>query len=129
MIQRILALAMLLTVFLMMSPATSLAWDPFGGGATNCNDPKQTKSAVCNSSKTDPIAGEFGILGKLTNLTAFIAGIAAIIMIIVSGINFMTSSGDAQKIASARSSLINAIIGLVVIVVARSLIIFVIAKL
>jgi hypothetical protein len=49
-------------------------------------------------------------------------------MIMVSGFRYITSGGDAQKISSAKNTLVGAIIGLVVIVLARVIITFVLSK-
>lgn len=114
----------------MAIPATSYAWDPFGPETVDCDSGgKQAKSAVCKDPGGDPLAGPDGLLIKLTNIVAYIAGIAAIIMIIISGINFMTASGDPAKVSSARSSLTNAIIGLVVIIMAKAIITYVVVRL
>lgn len=58
-------------------------------------------------------------------MVAIIAGISAVIMIILSGFRYVTSGGDTQKIASAKNTLIGAIVGLVIIVVARGIIVLV----
>jgi hypothetical protein len=58
-------------------------------------------------------------------VVAIIAGISAVIMIILSGFRYVTSGGDTQKIASAKNTLIGAIVGLVIIVVARGIIVLV----
>ncbi len=91
---------------------------------------EQAKSAVCTSRTTiDPISGENGILVQAANIIAIMGGIAAIIIIIVSGIKFMTSGGDAERIKSARNTIINAIIGIIIIILSRAIILFVTAKL
>jgi len=45
----------------------------------------------------------------------------AVIMIIISGFLFLTSSGDAEKVKTARTALIWAVIGIVVAIVAYSI--------
>ncbi|MBL8122451.1 hypothetical protein JNM87_06935 [Candidatus Saccharibacteria bacterium] len=50
-------------------------------------------------------------------------------MIMVSGFRYITSGGDSQKIASAKNTLIGAIIGLVVIALAQTIITFVLSRL
>lgn len=55
-----------------------------------------------------------------------IAGVAALIMLVISGLFYVTSDGDPSKISSAKSTLIGAIIGIVVVAVAQGLIAFVI---
>lgn len=50
-------------------------------------------------------------------LTAFV-GVAVFIMFVVGGFSFMFSGGDQKKLEKARGTITNAIIGVVVIVVA-----------
>jgi hypothetical protein len=84
-------------------------------------------STTCKSaaSKNDPITGPDGTLDRISTVVAIIAGISAVIMIILSGFRYVTSGGDTQKIASAKNTLIGAIVGLVIIVVARGIIVLV----
>lgn len=125
MIHKILLILLLISGAVIIHSAQVQAFDPFPKTAVNCEDPKQSKSSVCNTKNGDPVVD---LMLKLTNIVAYIAGIAAIIMIIVSGIRFMTSDGDTSKVSSARSTLTNAVIGLIVIILARTLIVFVIAR-
>ena len=52
-------------------------------------------------------------------LISYLAGVVAVIMILVSGFKFMTSAGDSGKTASARSTLIYAMIGLAIAALAQ----------
>lgn len=58
------------------------------------------------------------ILTAVLNTAYFIAGAVAVIVIIISGFNFVTSSGNAQRVAKARMGILYAAIGLVVIIFA-----------
>jgi hypothetical protein len=67
---------------------------------------------------------------------AYIAGAAAIIMIIISGFRLITSGSNVStgsrtdtEVEDARRGLANAIIGLAVIVFARTIIIYVVNRL
>lgn len=57
-----------------------------------------------------------------------IAGIIGVVMIIVSGIKYMTSQGDGGQINSAKNSLVYAIVGLVVASLAQVLVRFILFK-
>ena len=65
-------------------------------------------------------------LATFINILSAIVGLVAVIMIIVAGLQFMTANGNPQNIAKARTSLLYAIVGLVVVVLAESLVHFVI---
>jgi hypothetical protein len=91
-----------------------------GGGAA---------SSVCTTKSTgNPLTGNDGVIVKATDLIAFFAGAAAVILIIFSGIRYITSGGDAGRIGSAKNTLINAIVGLVIIVLARVIVVYVVSK-
>ncbi len=62
------------------------------------------------------------------NLLSIIAGIAAVIMIIVGGLKYITSSGDPANINSAKNTLLYAIIGLVIVAMAQIIVKFVLKK-
>lgn len=108
--------------------------DPVGNGdntGTNtdlipaCQTGQAAGSAVCgshNSTTTDPIAGQNGVLPIATKIMATVVGIAATIMIIVGGFRYVLSNGDAKAAESGRKTIIYALVG-VVITLAASLII------
>jgi len=54
-------------------------------------------------------------LGNVINGIFALSGIAAIILIILSGIRLLVSGGDADKVARARKSLFYAILGFVIV--------------
>ncbi|QQS18970.1 hypothetical protein IPL68_02840 [Candidatus Saccharibacteria bacterium] len=91
-------------------------------------DSETCKSDSANATQ-NPLTGTSGFIYKVSRIVALVAGMAAIIVIIVSGIRYMTSGGDSQKISSAKGTLVGAVIGLVVIVLAQVIITFVIKRL
>lgn len=93
-----------------------------------CKSAPGSPTCKSNTSSPNPLTGPNGMLTKVTNIVAILAGIAAVIVIVVSGIKYMTSGGDTQKVASAKSTLIGAIIGLVVVALAQAIIVFVIKR-
>ncbi|MCX6720219.1 MAG: hypothetical protein NTW11_00150 [Candidatus Staskawiczbacteria bacterium] len=66
-------------------------------------------------------SGFSAIFGKVLGLLWPIVGGLAAIMIVVSGIIFITANGDPEKIQTARTALIWAIIGIVVAILAWSI--------
>jgi len=58
-----------------------------------------------------------------------VVGAAAVIMIIVGGFKYITSSGDSTSVESAKNTILFAVIGLVIALVAQSIVIFVLRKL
>ena len=51
---------------------------------------------------------------KFVNLALWVAGIIAVIVVIIAGINYSLSSGDPSKTASAKNAILYAVIGLVI---------------
>ncbi len=68
------------------------------------------------------------LMDTALNLLSLAAGFIAIVMIIVSGMRFITANGESSSIASARSSLIYALVGIVIAAIAQILVHFVIGK-
>lgn len=62
------------------------------------------------------------------NIFSIVVGFAAVIVVIISGLRFITSGGDAANVAKARSGLIYAIVGLVLVVMAQTIVHFVLGK-
>lgn len=87
-----------------------------------------SSSTACGTDGSDPISGPGGVLEKVTLILATISGVAAVIIIIISGFSMVTSSGDSQRVANARNAIVGSIIGLVLIAAAAGLITFVINK-
>lgn len=65
------------------------------------------------------------IVGNVVNVLLMAVGVISIIMIVVGGILFALSSGDAQKAAKARNTVLYAVIGLVVSLFAAAIVNFV----
>jgi|GEM_PF-1232823 len=67
-------------------------------------------------------------LKSVLNILSFVVGIIAVIMLIIGGIRFITSQGDSGSTASARNTIIYALVGLIVVVMAQFLVQFVIGR-
>jgi hypothetical protein len=110
-----------------MAPVSVLAaTDPYQ--SVPCTS--ATDSVVCQTqgNSTDPISGPKGILVRATNIVAYIAGIAGVLFIVFAGIKYTTSQGDPQEVSKAKQSIIYALIGLLVVGLARQIINFVLTK-
>lgn len=64
-----------------------------------------------------------------TDIVAILAGLAAVIIIIASGLTLITSAGNTEAVANARKRITSAIIGLVIIALAWTIIAFVLDRL
>lgn len=96
---------------------------------TACRD--NSSATLCQEvqSTENPLTGPNGTLLKVVDVILVILGFAAVIMVIIGGIKFITSSGDPSNVTSARNTILYAIIGVVVAVIARPLLGFIIRSL
>ena len=62
------------------------------------------------------------------NLTYFLAGVIAVIVIIVAGLMYATSSGDSGRVAKAKNLLTYSIVGLIVVMSAFVITNFVVGR-
>ncbi len=94
------------------------------------------KSVVCQSigggadcaEDTSKGANVNNLIKLIINILSFVVGIAAVIMIIVSGFRYITSGGDSNKTSGAKNTLVYAIIGLVVVALAQFIVQYVLDK-
>lgn len=63
---------------------------------------------------------------RVINLLLFIIGAVAVIMIIIGGIKYVTSNGDQGSVQSAKNTIMYAVIGLIVAIIAYAIVNFVV---
>lgn len=124
--KRFASLALLIVSVLVLGLTTAQAYDPYNG--VKCEG-KVNNSAVCHASATNPLAGPDSALAHITNIVAIIAGGVAIIMLLVGSIRYITSSGEPGAVKKAKDTIMYSLIGIAVIVLSRTLIVYVIIKL
>lgn len=122
--KRLIVLIATLLCLAVPASAAAAAFSPLGDA---CTAQGNTASA-CSANGTNPISGPNGILKKVTLIIGTVAGIVAVIIIIIAGFQYVVSNGDSQKTANARSAIIGAGIGLLIIVSATGILTFVISK-
>lgn len=65
------------------------------------------------------------VIRNVINVLLFVVGVAAVIMLIVGGIRYVVSAGDQQAVAGAKNTILYAIVGIVVAVLAYAAVNFV----
>ena len=65
---------------------------------------------------------------NILNGVIAVLGLVCVVVIIIGGVNYMTSSGDANKVKKAKDTILYGLIGLVVCVLAFALVNFVIVN-
>ena len=86
------------------------------------------EAARCDGCPAD-LFGPTGAFRQITNTILYIVGIIAVIMLIIGGIKYVVSGGDAKKVTDAKNTVLYAIIGLVIAVFAYAIVNFVISAL
>jgi hypothetical protein len=68
--------------------------------------------------------GIWAIALAIVDMLLYLAGIVAIVSIIVAGIMYLNTRGDVQKAVSARNRLVNSLVGLAIVATAIALVTF-----
>lgn len=66
------------------------------------------------------------IVKQVVRILSIVVGFVAVIMMIVGGLKMITAGGDSGAVASARSTIIYALVGLIIVAVAQVLVHYVI---
>ena len=64
----------------------------------------------------------------IINAVIGVLGLVAVIVIIIGGVQYMTSSGDAGKVKKAKDTILYGIIGLIIVILAFAIVNFVITN-
>lgn len=75
-------------------------------------------TAVCKAQNDNAAS----MVQTVINILLYVLGIIAVIMIIIGGIRFTTSDGDPAGVKSARNTIIYAVVGLVVAIMAYAIV-------
>lgn len=112
-------------------------------GGTGTGNPVSTSVAATNSATKDAIQNGVNAaaggsnqnpssldstITTIINLLSAIVGVVAVIMIIIAGLRFTASAGNPEAAKSARSTIMYAVIGLVVVALAQVIVHFVLNK-
>ena len=99
--------------------------------AADCTSTTDSKSAIqCGVTAANPDTGSKDLPTRfkdIANLLLIIIGIVSVIMLIVGGFRYVLSAGNSSSVEGAKNTLLVAIIGVIVALIAGSIINFVIA--
>lgn len=106
-------------------PATAGAVNVFqacnGNGGTN-NGAGAGNSDVCKQNKSTGTNPVITVLKVALNIISIVVGVAAVIILIIAGIKFITASGDPSNVRNARDTIVFAFAGLMVVVLAQAIV-------
>ena len=91
------------------------------------SDASAQVSSGINAATTSEMQGKSvnSTVGSIVNILLWVVGILSVTMIVWSGFKYITSAGDTSKLASAKSTLIYAVVGLVIAIMAYAIVNFV----
>lgn len=95
-------------------------------------DSVDTANTYVNTLQTEANAGSTNLndfLGNIINVLIGVVGIAAVIMLIIGGFRYVFSQGDEKGVKGAKDTILYAIIGIVVAVLAFAIVNFVLGGL
>jgi hypothetical protein len=113
-----------LTATLLAVPATALAFDDQQADDTGFQINQfsnQFKGIQSNAGLVDTII-------RIINALLVLAAIAAIVFVIIGGVRYITAQGDEDAIAAAKNTIIYAIIGIIVIILAAVIVNFFVSQ-
>lgn len=124
-------MSLAVAVGLALSPM-ALAEDQPAEGAAACNPSSGLSGGVeCagEGQKVRSLFGQGGIFKTIVNILLFIIGAVSVIMIIYGGIRYVTSSGASEAVTSAKNTILYAVVGLIISILAYAIVNFVVGNL
>ena len=97
--------------------------------AAACNDAKsciQVGVDAAGGTNTKTTVGD--LIKTIVNALLFILGAVAVIMIVIGGIRYTTSNGDASHVKAAKDTILYAVVGLVVAMLAYAIVYWVVVN-
>ncbi len=85
-------------------------------------------SAASGDCATQPTGSLDDTIANVINILSILVGIAAVVMIIIGGLRYITSGGNPEGAKKARTTILYAIAGLVIAVLAQVIARFVLKK-
>ena len=71
------------------------------------------------------LIGDNGVFSRITNTVLLIVGLISVIMLVYGGLRYILSGGDSKKVTDAKNTVLYAIIGLIISILAYAIVHFV----
>jgi hypothetical protein len=118
--------ALVLGVSLFVQPAPAYA--AFDKGLSDGAQSAQGKDQTGDAASLFGEGGQGGVFRTITNVMLFLIGAISVIMLIVGGIRYVVSGGDSTQVTNAKNTILYAIVGIVVAILAYAVVNFVIGS-
>lgn len=113
------ALAIAFATVFSLVPTSAQA---FGGGMIG------GANAARGSDQPSDLFGQAGIFSTITNVMLFIVGGVSVLMIIIGGLRYVLSGGDSGNVSAAKNTILYAIVGIIVSLLAYAVVSFVVSS-
>jgi hypothetical protein len=98
-----------------------------------CENADASASSFCvdktKAETSNPVIGEDSIFKKILRVLVYATSIISVIMIMIGGLRYVFSGGDANGVKGAKDTILYAVIGLVIALFGQVIITFVLNKL
>ena len=101
----------------------------FASGIASAAPLDQVKQGADSVKNADDSGNLTELVNNIINTLLFITGMVAVIMIVIGGLRYVTSNGDSNQASQAKNTILYAVIGLVVAIMAYAIVNFVITSL
>lgn len=91
-----------------------------------CDGVALTGGAGCDSDAANNTINN--VIKTVIDIFSIVVGVTAVIMIMVGGFKYIVSSGDSSNVNSAKNTILYAIVGLVIVVLAQVIVRFVLGR-
>jgi len=106
-----------------VSPAAQAACDGVAlTGDATCGQTNADGTSASDSTVTNTIK-------LVINIFSLVVGFTAVIMIMIGGFKYITSTGDSASVNSAKNTILYAIVGLIIVALAQVIVKFVLGRL
>lgn len=96
-----------------------------GAGNTGTTGNTGSSSSICGAASSDSAPD---IVKNIINTMLVVLGMIAVIMIVIGGIRYTTSNGDSSQTKAAKDTILYAVVGLVVAIMAFAIVNFVVGR-
>ena len=94
--------------------------------------PKTAVEAGAEAARADgmpaELIGDNGVFSRITNIALLAIGVISVIMLIYGGLRYILSGGDSKKVTDAKNTILYAIIGLIISLLAYAIVNFVLTS-
>lgn len=108
-------------------PAAAQTDCPTTTGGQNLSLQSGANCAKGKGQQTE-LFGQSGVFKRITDVMLFLIGAISVIMLIIGGIRYVLSGGEQAKVAEAKNTILYAVIGVVVAILAYAVVNFVITS-